>query len=261
MTGALRPQGGGGGRQVRGPTAPSLGPVVARVLVVEDDPTVSGVLVGYLRRAGFEPVVAADGPTALQEWTRGRPDVVVLDVMLPASPGSSAAPPREADDRSAVIVLSARGEEEDRLLGLDLGRTTTSPSPTARARSSAASRRCCVAANGSVPGAAAACDGSSATGLWLDVGARTAGTARGPVTLTLREFDLLAHLMAHPGEAFTKEQLLRRVWGWDFGDTSTVTVHVRRLREKIEDDPSDPRPVVTLRGAGYRFDGEVGGDG
>lgn len=81
------------------------------------------------------------------------------------------------------------------------------------------------------------------------------------MTLTLREFDLLAHLMAHPGEAFTKEQLLRRVWGWDFGDTSTVTVHVRRLREKVEDDPSDPRRVVTLRGTGYRFDGQVAADG
>jgi len=77
------------------------------------------------------------------------------------------------------------------------------------------------------------------------------------IGLTPREFDLLAYLMAHPGQAFTKEQLLRRVWGWDFGDTSTVTVHVRRLREKIETDPSDPKLVVTARGAGYRFDGEV----
>jgi DNA-binding response OmpR family regulator len=94
-------------------------------------------------------------------------------------------------------------------------------------------------------------------GLDLDLSARRVVVDDHEIGLTPREFDLLAYLMAHPGQAFTKEQLLRRVWGWDFGDTSTVTVHVRRLREKIETDPSDPKLVVTARGAGYRFDGEV----
>jgi DNA-binding response OmpR family regulator len=96
-------------------------------------------------------------------------------------------------------------------------------------------------------------------GLTIDLGARTALRDGEPLALTHREFDLLAHLATHPGEAFTKEQLMRRVWGWDFGDTSTVTVHVRRLREKVERDPSDPRLVVTVRGTGYRFDPEESG--
>ncbi len=96
--------------------------------------------------------------------------------------------------------------------------------------------------------------------LTLDLGARRVTLDEAEVGLTPREFDLLGYLMAHPGEAFTKEALMRRVWGWDFGDTSTVTVHVRRLREKIEADPSDPRLVVTARGAGYRFDVPVAAD-
>ena len=231
------------------------------MLVVEDDPTVSGVLVGYLRRAGFDPVVAADGPTALQEWSRVRPDVVVLDVMLPLLSGLDVLRRRrEADDDSAVIILSALGEEDDRLLGLDLGADDYVTKPYSPRE--VVGRVQALLRRGERLGARPLLPRRLVSdGLWLDLAARTAGTARGPVTLTLREFDLLAHLMAHPGEAFTKEQLLRRVWGWDFGDTSTVTVHVRRLREKVEDDPSDPRRVVTLRGTGYRFDGQVAADG
>ena len=94
--------------------------------------------------------------------------------------------------------------------------------------------------------------------LYVDLQARTARLRDETLSLTHREFDLLAYLMSHSGEAFTKEALLRRVWGWDFGDMSTVTVHVRRLREKIERDPSDPRLVVTVRGTGYRFDAQAG---
>ena len=224
------------------------------MLVVEDDPTVSSVLSAYLRRAGFESVLAADGLTALQAWRERKPDVVILDVMLPLMSGLEVLRRRRAeDDHAAVIVLSARGEEDDRLLGLELGADDYMVKPfsprEALGRVEALLRR------GERLGATALLPrvterlGRAGRHRRADRHAST-GAA---VELTTREFDLLAYLIAHPGLTFTKEQLMRRVWGWDFGDTSTVTVHVRRVREKIEDDPSDPRRIVTVRGAGYRF--------
>jgi len=235
--------------------------MVATVLVVEDDTTVSGVLSAYLHKAGFDPVVASDGPSALQEWTQRRPDVVILDIMLPGMSGLDVLQRRRADDDdAAVIILSARGEEEDRLLGLDLGADDYMVKPfsprEAVGRVQALLRR--AERLGTQPLLPRRLVSGPVT---IDLSGRAALLDGRAVTLTHREFDLLAYLMTHSGEALTKEQLMRRVWGWDFGDTSTVTVHVRRLREKIEADPSDPRLVVTVRGAGYRFDGEVSSDG
>jgi len=230
--------------------------MVARVLVVEDDSTVSGVLSVYLRKAGFDPRIAADGATALQEWTQWKPDVVILDVMLPGMTGLDVLQRMRADDDSAaVIILSARGEEEDRVLGLEVGADDYVVKPfsprEAVLRVQALLRRSeRLGANSMLPRAVVVGE------LVVDLQARTAQHRGEPLSLTHREFDLLAYLMAHRDEAFTKEALMRRVWGWDFGDTSTVTVHVRRLREKIELDPSDPRLVVTVRGTGYRFDGQ-----
>jgi DNA-binding response OmpR family regulator len=155
-----------------------------------------------------------------------------------------------------VMILSALGDEDDRLLGLDLGADDYMVKPfsprEAVGRVQAMLRRIeRLGSQALVPRRL------TTRGLDLDLSARRVVVDDHEIGLTPREFDLLAYLMAHPGQAFTKEQLLRRVWGWDFGDTSTVTVHVRRLREKIETDPSDPKLVVTARGAGYRFDGEV----
>ncbi len=227
--------------------------VVATVLVVEDDPTVSSVLSAYLRRAGFESVLAADGLTALQAWRDRKPDVVILDVMLPLMSGLEVLRRRRAeDDHAAVIVLSARGEEDDRLLGLELGADDYMVKPfsprEALGRVEALLRR------GERLGATTLLPKvTERLGVRVDTGLRSASVDGRRTELTAREFDLLHYLIAHPGLTFTKEQLMRRVWGWDFGDTSTVTVHVRRVREKIEDDPSDPRRIVTVRGAGYRF--------
>ena len=227
------------------------------MLVVEDDSTVSSVLSAYLRKAGFDPRIAADGATALQDWTQWKPDVVILDVMLPGLSGLEVLARRRADDDgAAVIILSARGDEEDRLLGLEVGADDYVVKPfsprEAVLRVQALLRRSERLGSGSMlPRAVAFGD------LHVDLQARTAQIRGEALCLTHREFDLLAYLMTHRGEAFTKEALMRRVWGWDFGDTSTVTVHVRRLREKIERDPSDPRLVVTVRGTGYRFDGEA----
>ncbi len=227
--------------------------MVATVLVVEDDPTVAGVLSAYLRTAGFAPVVVADGSSALREWAQRKPDVVVLDIMLPGMSGLDVLRRRrEDDDGAAVIVLSARGDEDERILGLELGADDYIVKPFSPrevvGRVQALLRRGERLGSGALLPRLLA-----AGGLELDLAARTV-RLDGPVLLTTREFDLLAHLMSHPGETFSKEALMHRVWGWDFGDTSTVTVHVRRLREKIETDPSDPRRVVTVRGAGYRFD-------
>jgi len=222
--------------------------VVAKVLVVEDDSTVSGVLSAYLRKAGFEPRVAADGPTALQEWRQWLPDVVILDVMLPGLSGLEVLARRRADDDvAAVIILSARGDEDDYMV------KPFSPRESVLRVQALLRRAERLGSASMLPRTVVS------GGLTIDLGARTALRDGEPLALTHREFDLLAHLATHPGEAFTKEQLMRRVWGWDFGDTSTVTVHVRRLREKVERDPSDPRLVVTVRGTGYRFDPEEGG--
>ena len=231
--------------------------MVATVLVAEDDPTVSGVLQAYLVQAGLNAIVCAEGPTALAEWTRRSPDVVILDVMLPGMSGLDVLRRRRADDDgAAVMILSALGDEDDRLLGLDLGADDYMVKPfsprEAVGRVQAMLRRTeRLGSQALVPRRL------TTRGLDLDLSARRVVVDDHEIGLTPREFDLLAYLMAHPGQAFTKEQLLRRVWGWDFGDTSTVTVHVRRLREKIETDPSDPKLVVTARGAGYWFDGEV----
>ncbi len=230
--------------------------MVAKVLVVEDDPTVSGVLSAYLRKGGFDLRVAADGATALHEWSQWHPDVVILDVMLPGMSGLEVLQRRRADDdAAAVIVLSARGEEEDRLLGLEVGADDYVVKPfsprEAVLRVHALLRRAERLGSGSVlPRTLVSGD------LVVDLSAHSAQLRGRTLALTHREFDLLAFLVGHPGQAFTKEQLMRRVWGWDFGDTSTVTVHIRRLREKVEKDPSDPQLVITVRGTGYRFEGD-----
>jgi DNA-binding response OmpR family regulator len=226
--------------------------VTARVLVVEDDPTVSTVLAAYLRREGFEVTVAADGREAEQRWQRDRPDLVVLDVMLPLLSGLEVLRRRRAAaDQAAVIVVSARGEEEDRVVGLEFGADDYLVKPISPRelvlRVHAVLRR--LDQGGTTLRPTQIVRGP----VRIDTAARTAHLDDVALQLTHREFDLLAFLAGHDGQAFSKAELLRRVWGWDFGDTSTVTVHVRRLREKIEQDPSAPRLVVTVPRTGYRF--------
>ncbi|MEP6650812.1 MAG: response regulator transcription factor [Lapillicoccus sp.] len=227
------------------------------MLVAQDDATVSGILLAYLSKAGLVAFVSADGSTALADWARLRPDVVILDVMLPGMPGLDVLRRRRADDdTAAVLILSALGDEYDHLLGLDLCADDYVVKPFSPrevvARVQALLRRAeRLGAQPLVPGRL------SAGRLSVDLGARRVCVDDTEIGLTARELDLLGYLMTHPSETFTKEQLMRRVWGWDFGDTSTVTVHVRRLRERLEVDPSDPLMVVTVRGAGYRFNAPV----
>jgi DNA-binding response OmpR family regulator len=226
--------------------------MTARVLVVEDDLTVAEVVLAYLRRAGYEVEHAADGFAALDAAAAHRPDLVVLDLMLPGLDGLEVCRRLQENGPIAVIMLTALGSENDRVLGLEVGADdyVTKPfSPrelTLRVRS--------VLRRSAPPPLESGPEVVTAGGLRVDITAHTATRHGQPLALTTREFDLLAFLLAHPGEAFTREALMKQVWGWEFGDQSTVTVHVRRLREKIEIDPADPQLLVTVWGVGYRFD-------
>jgi DNA-binding response OmpR family regulator len=227
--------------------------VAARVLVVEDDPTISGVVEAYLRNAGLEPRVVADGAQAVDVWRQWRPDLVVLDLMLPGLPGLDVLRRLRADaDPTPVVVLSARGDEEDRIIGLEVGADDYLSKPFSP-RELVLRIQGLLRRDERLRGRDLLPRYVERGRLLIDTVARTASVDGSQVPLTPREFDLLAFLVTHPGEAFSKRELLRRVWGWDFGDDSTVMVHVRRLREKVEEDASDPQLVLTVRGLGYRF--------
>ncbi|MQY15471.1 Alkaline phosphatase synthesis transcriptional regulatory protein SphR [Streptomyces sp. RB5] len=225
-----------------------------RILVVDDDPTVSEVIAEYLGRAGHTVDRAADGPSALVRADAVRPDLVVLDLMLPGMDGFAVCARLRARGPVPVIMLTARGDEDDRIAGLELGADDYvtkpfSPRELVLRVESVLRRRPPERRAGVL----------RAAGLTLDPAARRVVKGDGELALTQREFDLLAHFMSHPGEVFGREELMRDVWGWDFGDLSTVTVHIRRLRAKVEADPAVPRLITTVWGVGYRFDPESGG--
>jgi len=224
----------------------------ARVLVVEDDQTVAEVVITYLRRDGHLVEHACDGVAALEVAARLEPDLVVLDLMLPELDGLEVCRRLRASRPVSVIMLTALGSESDRVMGLELGADDYVTKPFSPRELALRVRS--VLRRSTVPAAPGPPRILRAGRLILDLTAHRASRDGADLALTTREFDLLAFLLAHPGEAFTREALMRRVWGWEFGDQSTVTVHVRRLREKVEDDPSDPRLLVTVWGVGYRFD-------
>ena len=210
------------------------------------------VLASYLTKAGHQVALAADGSEAVTTWQRTVPDVVLLDVMLPTLSGLEVLRRRRAaGDHAAVIIISARGEETDRLVGLEIGADDYVVKPLSPReivlRVQALLRRAEQLTGNRLRERSLRLGDAE-----IDLAARTATRRGEPLGLTSREFDLLAFLAGHPGETFSKATLLNRVWGWDFGDNSTVTVHVRRLRQKLEDDPSDPRLVLTVGREGYR---------
>jgi len=225
-----------------------------RVLIVDDDPTVSEVVAAYCRREGFETDVAADGVTALALAGRTTPDLVLLDLMLPGLSGLEvSAHLRQSRPDLPIIMLTALGEETDRIAGLEHGADDYVVKPFSP-RELVLRARSVLRRSGALPTAQALPRRLVSGGLVLDLPGRTVVLDEERLALTSREFDLLVFLVAHAGEAFGRDQLMREVWGWDFGDTSTVTVHVRRLREKVEADPSAPRRLVTVWGVGYRWE-------
>jgi DNA-binding response OmpR family regulator len=271
----------------------------ARVLVVEDDLTVAEVVVDYLRHAGLQPRHATDGADALEIAASWRPDLVVLDLMLPggsglevcrrlreahaADPGATVTPPASPPPLSQpasppplsqpasppplsqpaspppplpVIMLTALGEESDRVRGLEAGADDYVTKPFSprelTLRVQAVLRRARAAQV--TEGAAAAPPPLRSGPVEVDVAARRARRDGRELDLTGREFDLLAFLVAHPGRAFSRADLLEQVWGWSVGDLSTITVYVRRLREKVEPVPTAPAQLQTVWGVGYRWE-------
>lgn len=221
------------------------------VLIVDDEAIVRDVLTRYLEREGFQVDAAADGEAALEIAARSRPDIVVLDLMLPKVDGLEVF--RRLRDLwdVPVVMLTAKGEEIDRLVGLELGADDYVSKPFSPrevvARIRAILRRGERGARDGVPLVMGR--------LEIDRDRREVRRDAASLHLTRKEYDLLELLASHPGRTFTRTDLLEKVWdfAWD-GDSSTVTVHIRRLREKIEDDPSEPRHLVTVWGVGYRFE-------
>ncbi len=222
-----------------------------RILVVDDDPTVAEVVARYLLRDGYDVDCVADGYAALQAAADKTPDLVVLDLMLPGIDGLEVC--RRLRERWPVpiVMLTALGEETDRLVGLETGADDYVTKPFSPRELALRVRSVLRRARGALaPTGETATDGD----LTVDTAAHEVRLGAREVSLTAREFDLLAFLMRHPRQAFTRADLLEKVWGWEFGDSSTVTVHVRRLREKIEEDPTVPRRILTVWGVGYRYE-------
>ncbi len=239
---------------------------MSTILVVDDDPTVREVVTRYLIRDGHRVIERSNGVDGLAAALTEHPDLVVLDLMMPGMDGLTVC--RELRTHSAVpvIMLTALGEESDRVVGLEYGADdyVTKPfSPRELALRVAGVLRRARQEPPPVP-AGRGPEQSPATAdgdLHLDVTARIVTKGGVLLPLTIREFDLLAYFLAHRGQVYSRTELMERVWGWTFGDESTVTVHVRRLREKIEPDPSNPQRVVTVWGIGYRYDGAADPDG
>jgi len=235
--------------------------VCRRVLVVDDERTIAEVVSRYLERAGYEARQAFAGPAAVGIAHSWKPDLIVLDVMLPGFDGLDVMTRLRGDRGSegagngpapAVILLTARAEESDRIAGLRRGADDYVVKPFSPAELVA--RVDAVLRRAARTGNAADSRPIEIEGLVIDPECRTVEIDGRYVPLTALEFDLLLHLASHPGRVFSRDQLMESVWNTSFfTDTSTVTVHVRRLRGKIEPDPAHPRYIETARGAGYRF--------
>jgi DNA-binding response OmpR family regulator len=225
-----------------------------RVLVVDDEPMVRDVLSRYLERGGFEVEAVADGERALAAFDARRPDLVLLDLMLPRVDGFEVFRRIRASADSAVIMITARGQTTDRIVGLEMGADDYVSKPfspaevVARARS--VLRRSAAPPNGDLDAEPLHFDD-----LELEAHSREVRVRGRPVALTPREFDLLRFLASNPRTVYSRLRLLDELWDVAYvGDPSTVTVHIRRLREKIEIDPSNPKRLATVWGAGYRFE-------
>lgn len=225
----------------------------ARILVVEDEPSIAEVVNLYLRRAGFMVEVAQDGEIALEMLERSIPDLIVLDLMLPKMNGLSIT--RWIRDRSDVpiIMLTSRREEADRIAGLEMGADDYVVKPFSPQE--LVSRVRAVLRRSSNLGEIETEAALTFKNLRIDPRTRLVNKREKEITLTAKEFDMLWILARHPRQVFSRDQLLDNVWGMsEYIDPGTVTVHIRRLREKIEDDPSNPKHLVTVWGVGYKFE-------
>ena len=221
---------------------------MAKLLIVEDDQTLLETLAYNLNREGYEVIRASDGITALNQARENKPDLILLDVMLPELDGLSVCRTLRHESSVPIILLTARSGEVDRIVGLDSGADDYIVKPFSLgelyARLRAVTRR----------GSHATSTRLESGDLVLDLLAHRVSRSGNGLELTPKEFDLLAELIRHKGAVLTRDLLLQQVWGYEFGgDTRTVDVHIRGLREKIELDPANPTRIETVRGIGYRF--------
>ena len=224
---------------------------MSTVLVVDDEPIVREVVVSYLRREGFQTLEAADGEEARRQLEQGEPGLVVLDLMLPGIDGLELCRWIRTRSDVPVIMLTARGEETDRIVGLELGADDYVTKPFSPRELAARVRAVLRRADGNGDARSRRLEFGDLT---IEAATREAAKGDAPLALTAREFDLLWFLASHPRRVFSREQLMDRVWGYSSAvDTGTVTVHVRRLRAKIESDPSRPKHLQTVWGVGYRL--------
>ncbi len=228
-----------------------------RILVVDDEPNIREVVDLYLRREGFDVEVAADGEAALEAIDRKIPDLIVLDLMMPKVGGLEVTRILRDNFDIPIIMLTAKSQEEEKIAGLELGADDYVTKPFSPrelvTRVKVVLRR--AGDNTKDDEQQIALDFES---LRIDPKTRQVVVSEQPATLTAKEFDLLWFMANHPGQVFTRDQLLDKVWGYNFfGDASTVTVHVRRLREKIEADPTHPDYILTVWGVGYKFSEQV----
>ncbi|WP_040798987.1 response regulator transcription factor [Nocardia higoensis] len=228
---------------------------MTRVLIVEDEESLADPLAFLLRKEGFEVTVAGDGPSALAEFDRSGADIVLLDLMLPGMSGTDVCKQLRTRSGVPVIMVTARDSEIDKVVGLELGADDYVTKPYSARELIARIRAVLRRGSGEDP------DGGSENGVLeagpvrMDVDRHTVLVNGSPVTLPLKEFDLLEYLLRNSGRVLTRGQLIDRVWGADYvGDTKTLDVHVKRLRSKIEADPAKPEHLVTVRGLGYKLE-------
>jgi DNA-binding response OmpR family regulator len=223
------------------------------ILLVDDEDSVQKLLTYPLERDGFRVVQARDGQEALEQFGREQVDLVVLDVMLPKVDGLEVCKRLRAESTVPIIMLTARDDELDKVLGLELGADDYITKPFSirefRSRVRAVLRRAATAAQGGQGADVIAVDG-----LRIDVAKRTVVVRDAPVQLTYVEFELLRTLASNPGRVYSRRMLLEALWGGaDYREPRTIDVHVRHLREKLEQDPREPEYIFTVRGVGYRF--------
>ncbi len=228
---------------------------MTRILLVEDEESLSDPLAWLLGREGYEVEVVGDGPSALTAFHRSGADLVLLDVMLPGLPGTDVLRALRTTSSVPVIMLSARDSEADKVVGLELGADDYVTKPYSAAELMARVRAVLRRRGPETNGDAGPADVLVAGGLRMDVDRHTVSLRSEALRLPLKEFELLEILLRHAGRVLTRAQLIDRVWGSDYvGDTKTLDVHVKRLRAKIEDDPAHPDLLVTVRGLGYKLE-------
>lgn len=224
-----------------------------KILVVDDEPTLVAALKYNLERAGYQVVTAVDGETGLELARADRPNLILLDVMLPGLDGFEFCRIVRRETTAPILMLTAKTEEVDKVVGLELGADDYVTKPFS-VRELLARVRALLRRAETAP--ATDREVLQAGDLTVDLSKREASRDGEPLGLKPKEFELLVFLLRNRGRAFTRDQLLNHIWGYDFvGDTRTVDVHVRWLRQKIEREPAKPTRLITLRGVGYRFDG------